>query len=222
MMKTALADDFSCWLSPGVIMDLWTLLTFTLAYGIAVLVPGPGVAAVVARALGGGFSGAFPMVLGILAGDMVYFIFAVFGLAAIATYLGPVFTLVRWAGAAYLLYIAFKFWTAAPGAEQMKPRSETSFKTFLAGFSLTMGNPKTIVFYLAILPTVIPLDQMNPLAFAELTAIVVVVLMIVGCGYALLASAARDLFKSEPALRRLNKTAGVMMASAAGLVLWQH
>jgi threonine/homoserine/homoserine lactone efflux protein len=204
------------------IMDLFTLLAFTLAYAIAVLVPGPGVAAVVARALGGGFRGAFPMVLGILAGDLVYFVFAVFGLAAIATWFGPVFTIIRWAGAAYLLYIAYRFWTARPGSEQMKPKSEDAWKTFLAGFSLTMGNPKTIVFYLAILPTVIPLDQMTLLAFAELTAIVVVVLLFIGCGYAYLASAAREVFKSPKALGRLNKTAGVMMATAAGLVVWQH
>jgi threonine/homoserine/homoserine lactone efflux protein len=78
-------------------MDLFTLATFTIAYAIAVLVPGPGVAAVVARALGGGFKGAFPMVLGILAGDLVYFVFAVFGLAAIATWFGPVFVVIRWA-----------------------------------------------------------------------------------------------------------------------------
>ena len=203
-------------------MEPFTLLTFTIAYAIAVLVPGPGVAAVVARALGGGFKGAFPMVLGILAGDLVYFVFAVFGLAAVATYFGPVFAVIRWAGAAYLLYIAYRFWTARPGSEQMKPRNEGSWKTFLAGFSLTMGNPKTIVFYLAILPTVIPLNQMNPLAFAELTFIVVVVLLIIGCGYAWLASAAREMFKSPKALGRLNKTAGAMMATAAGLVVWQH
>jgi threonine/homoserine/homoserine lactone efflux protein len=203
-------------------MDIFTLLTFTVAYAIAVLVPGPGVAAVVARALGGGFRGAFPMVLGILAGDLVYFIFAVFGLAAVAHYFGPVFVVIRWAGAAYLLFVAYKFWTARPGAEQMKPKSESGLKTFLAGFSLTMGNPKTIVFYLAILPTVIPLDKMTPLAFAELTFIVVVVLLIIGCGYALLASAAREFFKSPKALGRLNKTAGAMMATAAGLVVWQH
>ena len=203
-------------------MEPFTLLTFTIAYAIAVLVPGPGVAAVVARALGGGFKGAFPMVLGILAGDIVYFVFAVFGLAAIATYFGPIFAMVRWAGAAYLLYIAYKFWTARPGSEQMKPKNEGSWKTFLAGFSLTMGNPKTIVFYLAILPTVIPLNQMNPVAFAELTFIVVVVLLIIGCGYAWLASAAREMFKSPKALGRLNKTAGAMMATAAGLVVWQH
>jgi threonine/homoserine/homoserine lactone efflux protein len=203
-------------------MDLFTLSAFTIAYAIAVLVPGPGVAAVVARALGGGFKGAFPMVLGILAGDLVYFFFAVFGLAAIATWFGPVFTVIRWAGAAYPLYIAWKFWTARPGSEQMKPKNEDPWKTFLAGFSLTMGNPKTIVFYLAILPTVVPLGEMNPLAFVELTAIVIVVLLIIGCGYAWLASAARELFRSEKALGRLNKTAGVMMAGAAGLVVTQH
>ena len=203
-------------------MDLFTLAAFTIAYAIAVLVPGPGVAAVVARALGGGFKGAFPMVLGILAGDLIYFVFAVFGLAAVATLFGPVFVIIRWAGAAYLLYIAYRFWTARPGSEQMKPKNESPWKTFLAGFSLTMGNPKTIVFYLAILPTVIPLDQMNPLAFAELTVIVVAVLLAIASGYAWLASAAREMFKSERALGRLNKTAGVMMATAAGLVVWQH
>jgi threonine/homoserine/homoserine lactone efflux protein len=85
-----------------------------------------------------------------------------------------------------------------------------------------MGNPKTIVFYLAILPTVVPLGEMNPLAFAELTAIVVICLLIVGCAYAWLASAAREMFRSEKALGRLNKTAGAMMAGAAGLVVFQH
>jgi threonine/homoserine/homoserine lactone efflux protein len=203
-------------------MDVITLVTFTIAYAIAVLVPGPGVAAVVARALGGGFRGALPMVLGILAGDLVYFVFAVFGLAAIATYFGAFFVVIRWAGAAYLLYIAWQFWTARPGAEKLKPRNEDAWRTFLAGFSLTMGNPKTIVFYLAILPTVIPLDQMTALAFAELTVIVVVVLLAIGCGYAWLASAAREMFKSPRALGRLNKTASAMMVTAAGLVVWQH
>jgi len=203
-------------------MDLFTLALFTGAYAIAVLVPGPGVAAVVARALGGGFRGAVPMVLGILAGDLVYFIFAVFGLAAIATWFGPVFVVVRWGGAAYLLYVAWKFWTARPGAEQIHPRNESAWKTFLAGFSLTMGNPKTIVFYLGILPTVIPLDRMTPIAFAELTAIVVVVLLLIGLGYAWLAARARELFRSPRAIGRLNKTAGAVMATAAGLVVWQH
>ncbi len=202
-------------------MDLVTLVAFTIAYAIAVLVPGPGVAAVVARALGGGFSSAVPMVVGILAGDLIYLVFAVFGLAAIATWFGPVFVVVRWAGAAYLLYIAWKFWTARPGTEQIGPKAEESWtRTFLAGLALTMGNTKTIVFYLALLPTVVPLDKpMTALGFTELLLIVIVVLMVIGLGYAALAAAAREFFRSQKALRRLNRTAGIMMASAAVFVV---
>lgn len=202
-------------------MDLFTLSAFTIAYAIAVLVPGPGVAAVVARALGGGFRAAFPMVLGILVGDLVYLVFALFGLAAIATWFGPVFVVIKWASALYLLYIAWQFWTAKPGAEQIGAKNDASlWKTFLSGFLLTMGNPKTIVFYLALLPTVVPLDKpITVLGFAELTAIVIVVLLIIGCGYAGLAAMARDFFTSSRALRNLNRTAGVIMAGAAAFVL---
>lgn len=202
-------------------MDIFTLLAFTIAYLVAVLVPGPGVAAIVARALGGGFWSAMPMILGILVGDLIYLVFALFGLAAIATYFGAVFIVVRWAGALYLLYIAWQFWTAKPGSEQLGPRKkEPWLRTFLSGFALTMGNPKTIVFYLALLPTVVPLDKpITVLGFAELTLIVVVVLLAIGCGYAALAAWARDFFTSPRAIRRLNRTAGIIMASAAAFVV---
>jgi threonine/homoserine/homoserine lactone efflux protein len=202
-------------------MDIVTLVAFTVAYAIAVIVPGPGVAALVARALGGGFWSAFPMVLGILAGDLVYLVFALFGLAAIATWFGPVFVVVKWAGALYLLYVAWQFWSARPGSEQIgAKRDGSAWKTFLSGFALTMGNPKTIVFYLALLPTVVPLDRpITPLGFLELTGIVIVVLLAIGCAYAALAAAARDFFTSTKAIRRLNRTAGVIMASAAAFVV---
>ena len=202
-------------------MDLFTLTAFTIAYAIAVLVPGPGVAAVVARALGGGFRAAFPMVLGILAGDLVYLVFALFGLAAVATWFGPVFVVIKWASAIYLLYIAWQFWSAKPGTEQIGAKKDANaWKTFLSGFMLTMGNPKTIVFYLALLPTVVPLDEpITVLGFAELTTIVIVVLLIIGCGYAGLAAAARDFFTSARALRNLNRTAGAIMAGAAAFVV---
>jgi threonine/homoserine/homoserine lactone efflux protein len=202
-------------------MDLFTLSAFTLAYAIAVLVPGPGVAAVVARALGGGFRAALPMVLGILVGDLVYLVFALFGLAAIATWFGPVFVVIKWASALYLFYIAWQFWTARPGKEQIGTKKDVGpWKTFLSGFMLTMGNPKTIVFYLALLPTVVPLDRpITLVGFSELVAIVVVVLLIIGCAYAGLAAAARDFFTSSRALRNLNRTASAIMAGAAAFVI---
>ncbi len=202
-------------------MDLVTLLAFTIAYAIAVAVPGPGIAAVVGRALGAGFNGAVPMVLGILVGDLVYLVFALFGLAAIAAWFGPVFIVVRWAGAAYLLYIAWRFWTARPGEEQMGANATGgAWKTFLSGLALTLGNPKTIVFYLALLPTVIPLDRpITALGFTELVVIITVVLLAIGLAYAGLAAAAREFLRSSRAVRALNRTAGAIMAGAAVLVV---
>jgi threonine/homoserine/homoserine lactone efflux protein len=201
-------------------MDLVTLSAFTIAYSIAVLVPGPGVAAIVGRALGGGFRSALPLVIGVLVGDLLYLLFALFGLAAIAALFHPLFLVVRWGSALYLLYIAWQFWTAKPGAEQMGARKDkSSWQTFLSGFALTLGNPKTIVFYLALLPTVIPLDQpVTVLGFTELVAIVTVVLMIIGLAYAGLAAAAREIFTSSKAVQRLNRSAGAIMATAAVLV----
>jgi threonine/homoserine/homoserine lactone efflux protein len=201
-------------------MDLVTLVAFTTAYAIAVVIPGPGVAAVVARALGGGFVSAVPMVLGILVGDLIYLVFAIFGLAAIAAWFGPVFVVIKWAGAAYLLYVAWTFWTAKPGKEQISARREDGWKTFLSGLALTLGNPKTIIFYLALLPTLIPLDRpMTVLGFTELVVIVTVVLLVIGLAYAALAAAAREFFKNSTAVRALNRMAGVIMASAAVFVV---
>ena len=201
-------------------MDILTLSAFALTYAIVCAVPGPGVAAIVARGLGGGFRGAVPMVIGILIGDLVYLSFAAFGLAAIATYFGAVFTVIRYLSAAYLLYIAWKFWTAKPGTEQIGPKPEQHWaKTVLAGLSLTLGNPKTIVFYLALLPTVVPLDKITTAGFLELATIVVVLLLLIGLGYAALAAKAREFFKSPKALRRLNRFTGGVLAVAAGAVI---
>lgn len=201
-------------------LDFLTLVAFAISYAIVVAVPGPGVAAIVARGLGGGFRGAVPMVVGILLGDLAYLCFAAFGLAAIATYFGAVFTVIRYLSAAYLLYIAWKFWTARPGAEQIGPRIEEHWtRTTLAGLSLTLGNPKTIVFYLALLPTVVPLERITVTGFLELAAIVVVILLAIGLAYAALAAGAREFFRSPVALRRLNRLTGGILALAAGAVL---
>jgi threonine/homoserine/homoserine lactone efflux protein len=201
-------------------MDAFTLLAFTIAYAIAVVVPGPGIAAVVARALGSGFWGAVPMVIGILAGDLIYLVFALFGLAAIANWFGPLFTVIRWASAAYLLFIAWQFWTARPGAEQIGAKAGGgAWRTFLGGLALTLGNPKTIVFFLALLPTVVPLDRpISLLGFGELLGIVFLVLPLICLTYAALAAAARDFFRSTTAIRRLNRTAAAIMAGAAALI----
>ncbi|BBE72334.1 LysE family translocator [Oharaeibacter diazotrophicus] len=201
-------------------MDATTLFAFSLAFAIAAASPGPGMAAVVARGLGGGFRGAFPMVLGLVVGDLVYLSFVTFGLAALAQRFGTVFLVVKWAGAAYLLYLAVKLWTAKPNPDEVRAAAAQGFvRTLLAGLSLTLGNPKTMVFYIALLPTLVPLERMTAVGFAELVGIVMVLLTAIGSAYAAAAAGAREMFRSPRALRRLNRTAGTVMAGAAAAIV---
>ena len=199
-------------------MDPTTLLTFTIALTIAAAVPGPGMTALVARALAVGFWGTMPMVLGLILGDMVFLTCAALGLAALATTFSTVFTLVKFAGCAYLLWLAWALWTAEPHADRVEASARpepSSWRVALAGLTLTLGNPKTIVFYMALLPTVVDLAALTPLGFAEMVVIVFVDLLAVGAAYAAMAARARRFFRDPKARRILDRTAGTMMAGAA-------
>ena len=201
-------------------MEPTALAAFALALTLAAASPGPGIAAVVARALGAGFRGALPMVLGLVAGDLVYLSFAAFGLAALAASFGGVFLAVKYAGAAYLIWLAVRLWRAEPSAQAVGAvATGRPWRTFLAGLSVTLGNPKVMVFYLALLPSLIDLERLTALGFAELIAVVIVVLLVVVGGYAAAAARARDLFRSPRAMKLMNRGAGTMMAGAAVAVV---
>lgn len=199
-------------------MDLATLVAFTIALTIAAAVPGPGMTAIVARALAVGFWGTMPMILGLIMGDIVFLSCAALGLAALATTFATVFTVVKFAGAAYLLWLAWNLWTATPHADNVEAagRPERSgLRVALAGLTLTLGNPKTIVFYMALLPTVVDLAALTAVGFVEMVAIVFVDLLLVGAAYAAMAARAREFFQDPKARRILDRTAGGMMAGAA-------
>ncbi|MFK8032998.1 MAG: LysE family translocator [Hyphomicrobiales bacterium] len=198
-------------------MDLTTLVTFAVALGIAAAIPGPGVAALVGRSLATGFRPTLPMVLGLIAGDLTYLTVAVLGLAFIAESLGTFFFVVKWAGIAYLLYLAWKFWTAQSDKliANNNAKTATPFQTFLAGLAVTLGNPKTITFYLALTPTIVDVTHLTLISYLELVGIVFVVLGVVITPYVALAARARTTFEKPAALKRLNRTAATLLAGAA-------
>jgi len=170
----------------------------------------------VAGALAQGFWRTLPMVAGLAIGDLLYLAAAAFGLAVLAAELGTLFLLVKWAGAAYLLYMAWGLWTApAEGPQVAAAASRSPWRGFLVALSVTLGNPKTMVFYLALLPTLIDLETLTLLGFAELAGLVVVILFAVMGAYAALAARARGLLRSPRALRLMNRGAGAVMAGAA-------
>ncbi len=202
-------------------MEPFTLLAFTLALTVAVATPGPGMTAIVARALGTGFRATLPMVAGLVIGDLVLLTAAVFGLAAIAQSFGLVFTVIKYLGAAYLLYLAVKLWTTkAEGLNVEATKGvDRPWRTMMSGLSLTLGNPKTIVFYLALLPSIVDLESLTALGYLEIVALVIVVLSIIAIAYAAAAARARAFFRNPRSRRLLDRTAGTMMVGAAVAVV---
>ncbi len=102
-------------------LSLSGLALFALALAVAAFSPGPGIAAIVGRVLGRGRQGAAAFVSGIAIGDIVWLSLAVLGLAVLAETFREVFTIVKYAGAAYLAYLAFKMWTAPAEAQHVTP-----------------------------------------------------------------------------------------------------
>ncbi|MEZ5872730.1 MAG: LysE family translocator [Nitratireductor sp.] len=202
-------------------MGILGYLTYVLALGIAAAIPGPGVAAVVARALGTGFRRSIALISGIIAGDLVYLSAAVGGLATIAHAMPQAFLAVRIAGAAYLLWLAWQFWRAGIAISDItrSPGRRDGLASFLAGLALTLGNPKPIVFYLALLPSVIDMNGVHFHEWLILCVLTVAILFAVLLPYAALAARARHFFADRHAMKMLNRIAAIAMIAAAIFVL---
>jgi threonine/homoserine/homoserine lactone efflux protein len=197
-------------------MDPHALLVFAATYALACAFPGPTVTALVARVMGKGTQGAPAFCLGLLVGDLIWVACAVFGLALLAALFQPVFVVIRYLGAAYLLFLAWRLWTA-PATEpgQSRAAGGEGIKLFLGGLALTMGNPKTMLFYLALLPTLVDLSHVTESGFIEIAIVVSAIYSLVLTGYVLLAARARRAFRSSRAMRLVNRVTGGVMAGAA-------
>src|SRR5215213_9273901 len=120
-------------------MDLAGLILFATALLVAAASPSPGIAAIVARVLGRGTGGAVAFSAGLALGDVVWLSFAIIGLTAIAQAFHEVFVVIKFAGAAYLLYLAYRLWTAPVAARAIEAGTpdEPPLRLFAAGLALT-------------------------------------------------------------------------------------
>jgi threonine/homoserine/homoserine lactone efflux protein len=201
-------------------MTLTGLLLFASIYFVAVASPGPGLAAVVARGLAQGTRGAVPFIAGFVVGDLIWLTVATTGLALIAQTFEHVFTVIKYAGCAYLLYVAWTIWTApvTPGDIAARGGITSPWSSFLGSLLLTLGNPKVIVFFMSLMPLVVDMNAMTPLVYLELMSMAFFVLTPVLVTALLLADRARRVFTSEKALRRINQgTAGIMAGAAVAI-----
>ena len=215
-------------------MTTTAILGMSLAMLLLAATPGPGVLAVVGRALAGGWRPGLVMVAGIVAGDLVFLFAAVLGLAALAEALGDLFVVVRWAGGVYLVWLGIRAWRAPPvrrpaaTEDRASPgRSDGnsgspwagSWGGAMSGLLLTLGNPKVILFYLGFLPTFVDVTALDAGDLLILAVVVSTVLGGVLSLYTVLAGWARNWFESEPAQRRLNRAAGAVMIATGGVLI---
>lgn len=198
-------------------MAISSYVAYMVTLLIAAAIPGPAVISIVGKALGQGFWATLPFIFGVTLGDVFYLVCAISGLSFLAQEYAEIFFLCRLAGALYLLYLAWTFMTVGLHAMALKAdhQGRLGFAGLIAGFVMTMGNPKTIVFYLAILPSVLQFEHVMVQELTLLIAITIIVLQITLIPYAAISARARILLSSEASLTILSKIIALILFATA-------
>lgn len=199
-------------------MDVTTLVIFAGALFIAAGSPGPSVAALVARVLTRGPRDVMPFLAAMWFGEGIWLTCAVAGLAAIAETFHWAFVAIKWLGVCYLLYLAWKMWSAPAAEEGTLPEVRSPWRMFFAGMTITLGNPKIMVFYMALLPSIIDMTAVTPVVWMQLVATMLVVLIVIDLSWVLLAAKARGFLRSRRAVQLANRASAGTMAGAAALI----
>lgn len=197
-------------------MTLASLAIFAGALLIAAGSPGPSIAALIARVLTRGPRDVFPFLSAMWVGEAIWLSLTVMGLAAVAETFHYLFVAIKWIGVAYLLYLAWKMWNAPADTDGgALPEAGSPGKLFFAGLTVTLGNPKIMMFYMALLPTIIDLNAITLAGWAELVAVMLAVLVLVDLAWVVFAARARAFLRSPRAVRIANRTSAGLMAGAA-------
>ncbi len=178
--------------------------------------PGPGVFATTARAMASGFRPALGVIWGIVLGDIIFLLFAAFGLSMVARALGNLFFIVKICGGVYLVWLGIKIWLQKPDPVENHHNAgdRSKWGNFVSGLIITLSNPKVILFYCGFLPTFLDLATLTIVDLLLVAAIITAVLSGVLIAYAYLASRARRIFTTARAVKRLNRVAGGVMVAA--------
>ena len=198
-------------------MTLSGFIAYSGALALAAIIPGPQLVAIVAQALRAGYRQAIWITIGMVAGDVLYLAAVLAGLAYIAETFSTLLIAIKWAGVAYLFWLAIQFWRSGVGleAEPSARRKRTNKSAFIAGVLVTLGNPKSVLFYIAIVPTIVDLGTVTIWDCAALLALTAVILTIVQLPFAVAGARARGALQSPRALRLVNRGAAIFMGGAA-------
>jgi threonine/homoserine/homoserine lactone efflux protein len=186
------------------------------------LSPGPAVMLVVAYGLSQGARRSLWASLGILSANGLYFALSATGLGALLVASEAFFVAVKWAGAAYLVYLGLAALLGRPSpitVSRSAARGASPRAIYLSGLTLQLANPKTLLFFVAILPQFV--DPRLPVGaqMAWLAAGSVIPEFFILAGYGFAASRAARLATDPRFARLTDRTAGVLVLAAAAMVL---
>ncbi len=125
-------------------MTPYALSGLALAMLVLAASPGPGVLTTVTRAVTSGFRSALAVIVGIVLGDVVFLLLAIYGLSMVAQALGEFFTIVKICGGVYLIWLGCRAWIYNPAHETDNPGVNSSYgaRGFISGLLVTLSNPK--------------------------------------------------------------------------------
>lgn len=188
-------------------MPLETWIAFALASALMLVVPGPTVLLVAAQSLAHGRRHAWATVAGVAAGDLVAISLALAGLGALLAASAALFTLLKWLGAAYLVWMGIALWRRAdtPAPLPAAPR-----RLFADAFAVTVANPKSIGFFVAFLPQFMAADRPLAPQAATMAATFVTLAALNATAYALLAAR----LKTRLRLGLLRRAGGAVLVGA--------
>ena len=188
---------------------------FTAASAVLLIIPGPTVLLVVSYALGQGWRTVLPMTVGVALGDFTAMTLSMLGLGALLAASATLFTVLKWVGAAYLVYLGIKLWRAG-GTLDAAPRTDAVSAARMLGHAwlVTALNPKSITFFVAFLPAFLDpqADFLTQMVVFETTFLVLAFAN--AFGYALVAARARGFVANPRAIGVVNKVGGGLLIGA--------
>ena len=188
---------------------------FTAASAVLLIIPGPTVLLVVSYALGQGWRTVLPMTVGVALGDFTAMTLSMLGLGALLAASATLFTVLKWVGAAYLVYLGIKLWRAG-GTLEAAPRTDAASAAKMLGHAwlVTALNPKSITFFVAFLPAFLDprADFVTQMMAFEATFLLLAFAN--AFGYALVATRARGFVANPRAIGMVNKVGGGLLIGA--------
>jgi threonine/homoserine/homoserine lactone efflux protein len=198
-------------------MSFETWLAFSAASAMLLIIPGPTILLVISYALGHGRKAAWATVAGVALGDFTAMTCSMLGIGALLAASATLFTVIKWIGAAYLVYLGIRLWRApvAGGMDGNAGQHETrAGKILFHTYAVTALNPKSIVFFVAFLPQF--LDAARPvvpqIVIFEATFLVLATLN--ALSYAVMAAAARRTIRKPAVQRAVNRVGGSLLVGA--------